>query len=144
MSFESDLEKYFTKTSKKLDDVSYNATVLVFSAVVFNTPVETGNLRGNWIPSVNNPITEPRELLDPTGEIVIDEIKVTVQPLSLNILTNNLVYAPVIEYGLYPYPTKKNTGRTQGGYSIQAPFGMIAPNILNWELFVKEAVKLAT
>lgn len=32
-------------------------------------------------------------------------------------------YAKVIEYGLYPNPPKNPTGKTEGGFSIQAPKG---------------------
>jgi hypothetical protein len=50
---------------------------------------------------------------------------------------NNLPYAPVVEYGGYPFPVKKGTYnkatgmyeiRSNNGYSKQAPAGMMAIN----------------
>ncbi|WP_077929219.1 HK97 gp10 family phage protein [Wohlfahrtiimonas populi] len=32
-------------------------------------------------------------------------------------------YAHIVEYGLYPNPPKNPTGKTQNGFSIQAPKG---------------------
>lgn len=143
MNFEASLEKYFEKTVKRLDDVTYNATVLLFTAVVFDTAVDIGKLRGAWTPGVGEDVIISKDRIDPTGEIAIRDIQDTVQPCSLNFIVNTLPYAPVVEYGLYPNPPKKGTGKTQGGFSIQSPFGMISPNMLRWPGFVDQAVKLA-
>lgn len=43
--------------------------------------------------------------------------------------TNNVVYMQVIEYGLYPNPPKHGTGRTSGGYSTQAPKGVVRESL---------------
>jgi hypothetical protein len=141
MSFESDLEGYFTKTTKRLSDVSQLSTILVMSAVVLETAVDTGALRGAWTPANGDGVIGGSEVLDPTGELTIDRIKETVLPLAVNSLSNTLPYANVVEYGLYPNPPKKATGKTAGGYSTQSPQGMISPNIIFWDNFVKEAVK---
>jgi lysozyme family protein len=40
-------------------------------------------------------------------------------------LTNSLPYAMTIEYGGYPNPPKNPTGKTIGGFSTQAPAGVV-------------------
>ena len=50
-------------------------------------------------------------------------------------IATDKVYAPIIEYGLYPNPPKHPTGRTTNGYSTQAPQGMVritVTNMQNW------------
>ena len=143
MTFEDSLEKYFKKTAKRLDDVSYNATVLMFTAVVLEAAVDTGALRGAWTPGVGDDVTISKDRLDPTGDLAIWDIRNTVQPSSKNFIVNTLPYATVVEYGLYPNPPKKGTGKTLGGFSTQSPFGMISPNILRWPGILNQAVRLA-
>lgn len=40
-------------------------------------------------------------------------------------ISNNLPYITTLEYGGYPNPPKKGTGKTINGYSKQAPNGMV-------------------
>lgn len=54
-------------------------------------------------------------------------------------LTNNLSYIRVLEYGLYPQGAYK-TFRTKGGYSIQAPQGMVRITAREFNRVVKEQV----
>jgi hypothetical protein len=44
-------------------------------------------------------------------------------------ITNNAPYIGVLEFGEYPNPPKAGTGRTVGGYSTQAPRGMVRATI---------------
>lgn len=143
MSFAEDLAKYADKTAKRLDTVAYNATVLIFSSVVFETAIDTGRLRGGWQPSVGQGDYTVSYRLDPTGAFVIEDIQTVVVGGELNFLTNTVEYGYVLEYGLYPNPPKKGTGKTQGGFSTQTPYGMISPNLLRWNDFVQQAVALA-
>ena len=46
-------------------------------------------------------------------------------------IATDKVYAPIIEYGLYPNPPKNPTGRTVNGYSSQAPAGMVRVTVMN-------------
>ena len=39
--------------------------------------------------------------------------------------TNNLPYINKLEYGGYPNPPKNVTGKTAGGFSLQAPIGWV-------------------
>lgn len=42
---------------------------------------------------------------------------------------NGLPYAPVVEFGGYPNPPKGGEGKTSGGFSKQAPQGMLRPAV---------------
>ncbi|MCP4830936.1 MAG: hypothetical protein GY886_01835 [Gammaproteobacteria bacterium] len=41
----------------------------------------------------------------------------------------NYAYSGVLDKGLYPNPPKGGQGKTRGGYSKQAPKGMVEPTI---------------
>lgn len=45
------------------------------------------------------------------------------------VISNKLPYAHVVEFGLYPNPPKGGKGKTKGGYSTQAPQGMVRISI---------------
>jgi hypothetical protein len=42
---------------------------------------------------------------------------------------NGLPYAQVVEFGGYPNPPKGGEGKTEGGFSKQAPQGMLRPAV---------------
>lgn len=57
------------------------------------------------------------------------------------VIHNPLPYAKVVEYGLYPNPPKKGTGKTVNGFSTQAPAGMVGITVAEWPQIVAEAVQ---
>ena len=79
------------------------ATLSLHSKIQAKSPVDTGELRRSWT------ITE-------------------VNPFEFTIHTDN-PYAKPLEYGLYPNPPQGGGGKTQGGYSIQAPKGFVRISI---------------
>ncbi len=56
-------------------------------------------------------------------------------------ITNALPYAATLEYGGYPNPPKNPTGKTVGGYSVQAPQGMFRIAAIRYNEFVQKAIK---
>lgn len=96
--------------------------------VVERTPVDTGRAQGNWLPSIG---PEPQWIGDSGalgGSASMGAVAATLSGLRLGDtawLANGLPYIRVLEYGLYPNPPKKGTGKTIGGYSTQAPAGMV-------------------
>lgn len=79
-----------------------------------NTPVDTGNARRN---------TNLKDT--PSGFKV----------------TGDYPYSGVIDRGEYPSPPKEGTGKTRGGYSTQAPKGIIDPTIKFTEKTVRRFLK---
>ena len=78
------------------------------------TPVDSGALRRSWTVALN------------AAPSNYDGSKIAIAQARLSdtiVIATDKPYAPMLEYGLYPSPSK--TGKTQRGYSVQAPQGMI-------------------
>lgn len=89
----------------------------LFRAVVFDTPVLEGTLRGNWQCSMMSPITGP--ISKRVGNAVMAEIQSILDGSKLEdtiYLRNNLPYAYPIEY--------------YGWSKVKAPQGMVRKNIM--------------
>lgn len=128
MSFSLDLSKFAKGTEEKLEKTKRAVTLKLFSAIVLDTPVDTGRLRGNWQISIAAPKTGTLAREDKSGSTVNSEIKATVEASKLGdtvILRNNLPYAHRIEY--------------DGWSKVKAPQGMVRRNLLRFERLLKKA-----
>ena len=128
MSFTSDLKKFQVKLSEANDELIQGVEIALFSAVIMDSPVDTGRFRANWQPSINNPDAGLLAEHDPSGQATIGKITTYVQGLSggrITYLTNNLPYAQRLEYG----------------YSGQAPQGMVRRNAARFQQLVDEQAK---
>jgi hypothetical protein len=105
--------------------------------VVKRTPVDTGRTRGNWQSTLGAPASG--EVAARTGEAVNAEglqVIGDVEPFGVSAITNNLDHILVLEEGGFvptdPGPSKdrrpSRKGRVlvEGGFSVQAPRGMVA------------------
>ena len=124
------------RINKRVENVVREIAFELFSNIVIRTPVDTGRLRANWNVSFGSPdhtvsdSTEPPDLRSiiysmPAGGIVW--------------MSNSLPYAATVEYGMYPNPPKKGTGKTINGYSTQAPSGMVRVSVRELETAVRRA-----
>jgi len=104
----------------------------VFESVTMKTPVDTGAARQNWLVTLNAETDECDE--NKTTGNVLAEGGAVIQGAKGDdkiLIQNNLPYVPCLEYGLYPNPPKKGgvtrngLPKTVGGFSSQAPHGMI-------------------
>jgi len=126
-NFAQQVKAFRDKALSNVDAVVQDITVSVATSLVEKSPVDTGQLRANWqfgagvIPDGEFPDTDPEG--EETIEALTEAIKDTPAG-GVTYLVNNLPYAPVIEYGLYPNPPKRPTGKTENGFSTQAPAGM--------------------
>lgn len=111
MSFARDVERITARMKAKGNEVVQETTKELFTATVFDTPVDTGRLRGNWQCTINIPASGELDRFG--GEGPKSEIYGTVTAPGLFYLTNNLPYAERIEYD---------------GWSQQAPQGMVRIN----------------
>ncbi|RDE99750.1 HK97 gp10 family phage protein [Haemophilus parahaemolyticus] len=78
------------------------------------TPVDSGALRRSWTVALN---AVPSNY--DGSQIAIAQARLS----DTIVIATDKPYAPMLEYGLYPSPSK--TGKTRRGYSVQAPQGMI-------------------
>ena len=74
-----------------------HAAFSLLSKVQMKSPVDTGAFRQAWTVTEESPFHF--------------------------VVSNDKPYALVLEYGLYPQNPVKGSGKTQNGYSIQAPKG---------------------
>jgi len=138
MSFQSDIDKWASKVRGGIKTVVKSVRFEVVKGVVMNTPVDTGRARANWQSSIGAPVAGFTTSEDKSGQSAINA---GVAVASDNIgesfyIVNNLPYIRKLEYGGYPNPPKSNTGKTIGGFSSQAPQGMVRVTVRNVEAAV--------
>lgn len=112
-TFRIDVSKFVDKTGKKATLILRKIALETYNQVKEKTPVDTGQLRRSWTVSIGasptafngNPNAITKALLTDTINIATDK-----------------VYAPMLEYGLYPKP---GGNKTINGFSSQAPKGMV-------------------
>lgn len=121
--------------------------------VVLKTPVDTGRARGGWQVAVGKIPTGGDDQPDSTGHqtILAGAMKLRSAPLASAFLTayvaNNVSYIRVLEEGGFvpadPGPSKdprkgrKGRVLVKGGYSVQAPQGMLAVSLQELGLLFK-------
>ena len=98
MAFGADLRRIAEARKKDLSTVSRGVTLRLFDAVLRDTRVDTGRLRGNWMVAVGGADRTTTEEVDKnTGGGLRSEMRSKVSPLALNVLSNSLPYAQVWE-----------------------------------------------
>ena len=140
------LEDSKKRSLKTVNKIYRAAGIRIFSDVIHDTPVDEGRLRGNWFLTTGTPSKQKKKNAKDRGTRYI-AAKFPEEALGKRIfLTNNLPYAAVVEFGRYPNPakrgsynkrTKKYTVNTVGGFSRQAPVGMMRKNAKNFGRFVR-------
>lgn len=114
---------------QKVERTKRGIAIRLFSAVILDTPVDTGRLRANWQLSFDQDIQGVLALTDKAGAGTINKITVgiTKHPKvgdgSIR-LTNNLPYAARIEY--------------EGWSHTKAPQGMVRRNVNRFGRLLKE------
>lgn len=139
MSFEGDIINFTNKTEVEVDRIRRGVIIKLFSAVIDDTPVDTGLLRGNWLTSVNKPREDKLIQKDPNGVRAKYKIVSNLGSFGDTVfLSNNLPYAKVAEYGEWNGPTDKVTG---DGFSKKAPAGMVRKNAIRFQRILKRIAK---
>ncbi len=128
MSFSTDLQKYAKKTGRSHEKLFRGVCLSMGTSVIMRTPVDTGRARGNWQSSISKP---KKGTLDRVGGgAAMTELDATVKTLSLGQIfyfSNNLPYIEGLESG---------TG------SKQAPIGMLAVTVANFEKTVERLARI--
>lgn len=129
MSFSAQISQYSKGTRDKIDRIRRGVALKLLGAVVLDTPVDTGRLRGNWRVSEGTPVLDASDRVDPSGAVVMNEINAAVQASTGDAavyLTNNLPYAKRIEY--------------DGWSHTKAPEGMVRRNLARFNQLIKVEV----
>lgn len=122
MSFTTDLKFFETRAFGETKRVRDAVTLKLATAVVQDTPVDTGRLRGAWLTNAGKPDTES-EPDTKSGSEAIQRAKQALAPAKPEesiFLTNNLPYARAIEEGR----------------SKQAPAGMVRKNVVRFQRLI--------
>lgn len=135
------LESLAAKVNLDLETVARKSTLDVFSAVVLGSPVDTGRFRANMNVSYGAPDQTVTNSTNAARGMQEAQKALSLPVGGVTYITNALPYAAVIEYGGYPNPPKDPTGKTAGGFSIQAPQGMFRLAALRYSEYVAKAIK---
>lgn len=79
----------------RVEDVVKRVKLSMFRGVIMDTRVQFGRLRGNWQTTTGSPAQSAIDRVDPSGIQAIAEASATVQPDTVDYLTNNLPYAAI-------------------------------------------------
>ena len=126
MSFSAQISKYGKNTSSRISKIRRGVMLKLFSAVVMDTPVDTGRLRGNWLISQGAPNRNPVDRDDKSGQETMQEIQKEVLTTTGDesvFLTNNLPYAYRVEF--------------EGWSHTKAPKGMVRRNVVRFNKLMK-------
>lgn len=157
--FRLDLRKMIEVGEERANKAVRKVLLDMLATVVKRTPVDTGMLRANWqygageMPSG----TIDTEDLSDEGRATVAREAAVIGSTKLMLgyvhyLTNNLPYAEVVEYGMYPNPPErgsKKRGETEytihvvDGYSKQAPAGMVRITVAEFQSIIDDLVSQA-
>jgi hypothetical protein len=120
----------------------------LFEGVVDKTPVDTGACRQNWLVTLNAQTMDYDPEKKSGGKVLTDGGKVIEKAAGDDkiYLQNNTPYVGVLEYGGYPEnpkrggKTKTGLSKTVGGYSRQAPHGMVGATLAKADQMFAAAV----
>lgn len=132
MSFAREISAFGVKTKEQMDFFVYTICTDIAIGLSFRTPADTGRARANWFPSLDSPIATTTEKTDKSGQQLIAATRPLAQQAAGRVfyLSNNLPYIRHLEYGLYGKPPGSANGpKTIGGFSKQAPAGMVRTTI---------------
>lgn len=149
--FVNDVENFQKVAMNKVNKVVKLVTIELFSNIINDTPVDTGQAQNNWVFSAGTtptfktvPPRKKRKNKNDTGfdiskggdgnkSKVANQIKRAPAAIIKNndantyFMTNSVPYIRKLEYG--GYSPNSTTGKTIGGFSSQAVGGMARKNI---------------
>lgn len=135
--FKKSFASVLRRISDKRDMVVRKVIIQTGRAVIQRSPVDTGRFRGNWQFGISSINTDTSSSNDRGGTLAMGRIAVGMNSWKTGqfvFITNSLPYARMLEYGGYPDGPK-----TVGGYSRQAPAGMVRVTVNDFKQFLKRA-----
>lgn len=138
MTFSVDVSNWVDKANLNNEKVVRATAIKLFSAIIKSSPIDEGTFRNNWFVSGANPSSE----VNPTDAAGSDASAISALTGGVKKLkgwdsitfTNNLPYARVIEFGGF----KGSGPNIVGGYSKQAPSGVVRVNSKRFQTLINE------
>ena len=122
-SFADQMKAWERKAERKMDLAVRKIALEMFRRIILKSPVDTGRFRGNWHLAIGSVPEGTLELDDKTGTATIAKGAATAMGFNAGetiFFANNLPYAR----------------RLEEGYSQQAPNGMVALTIQEFQSVV--------
>lgn len=136
--FERSIQNFIKKAKKNPEVVVRQVNIKLYSQIIMASPVDTGRFRMNWQASYLAPAMGVINENDPSGsKAIANATKFVMNSAKWNDFrfTNNLPYAEAIEFGGYP----GNGPNTVGGFSTQAPQGVVRVTVKRFQRLIDEA-----
>jgi hypothetical protein len=134
------MRAFAKKANMSVEKTIKGASIKLFSAVIKSSSVDSGRFRNNWFASGKYPSTEVTSYRGTAGDAAIARVVSYINGAAGGVeftLSNNLPYAHVIEYGGYP----GDGPNTVGGYSKQAPQGVVRVNVARFQAILDEQAR---
>lgn len=160
--FVADISKFTTKTENRILDARKTMAYDIFSRVIDRTPIwfywedGSGNTKYNWQCTVGTLSTRVLKGVDNKKGTVtkkrMQKVVENVQGDETIYFSNSVPWIFNLEDGLYPKSvskgswnsrTKKYEVRTVGGFSTQAPKGMVKLTLAEYPNIYKRAIRTA-
>lgn len=136
MSTHSDIERVRRKLNGNADKLMRTVMLTALTKIKDRTPVDTGRARNNWNVSVGSPNWATTEA---TADTALARGAATIANMKFGetgYIVNGLPYIGKLEHGGYgPGP------KTVGGYSTQAPGGMVGITVAELKPWVEAEVR---
>lgn len=139
----TDVENFSKRTIGNLNEIMRVSAITLFKNVILKTPVDSGRARGNWQCTIGKRASGTLDVTDKTGSVTIQKMVDIMSKALITkgvFLTNNLPYIQKLEYGGY---NDGGTGKVSGGFSIQAPEGMVRISLKEIENDLPEIIESA-
>ena len=139
-SFDDQMRAFARRANMSVEKTVKGTAIKLFSAVIKSSPVYSGRFRANWTAAGVQPSTVTTDMTDKSGSAatgaMVNYIN-SAKGQTVFTLANNLPYAHVIEYGGYP----GDGPNTVGGFSKQAPAGVVRVNVARFEAILEEQAR---
>ena len=139
-SFEDQVRAFASRANMSVERTVKGTAIKLFSAVIKSSPVDTGRFRANWTAAGVQPSTVTTDMTDKSGSAatgaMVNYIN-SAKGQTVFTMANNLPYAHVIEYGGYP----GDGPNTVGGFSKQAPQGVVRVNVARFDAILEEQAR---
>lgn len=99
MSFKSDIDRINDRITSALDRSIRAATLQLGTAIIKETPFDTGRARGNWQTSIGSPVSGETARLGAAGSIAELSNQTGAMIGDVLYITNNVPYIYFLEYG---------------------------------------------
>lgn len=135
-SFALDVKAFADSFSEGAERAVRSTVVNLSASFIDTSPVDTGRFKSNWFVTGQSPSTKIATSTDKSGQktkAAAEGKALSIQDWSTFHITNNLPYSEVIEFGRYG-----NGPDTIGGYSTQAPQGVVRVNIARFNSLLNE------